>query len=232
MGYMAVFVLYSSLIYQPLIISIMAAKNKTQRQKRTDTTPRLVGYARVSTDEQDMALQLEALQQHGCEREWVFVDTASGARTQRPGLDACLESLQAGDVLLVWRLDRLGRSMPHLVNLVTELRERGIGFRSICDGIIDTTTASGELVFNIFSALAQFERRLIQERTRAGLSAARARGRKGGRKPINPDAPRVQMAKAMHKDKSVSIGDICQTLNISRATFYRYLTLAVSETLA
>ena len=125
----------------------------------------------------------------------------------------------------MWRLDRLGRSMPHLVNLVTELRERGIGFRSICDGMIDTTTASGELVVNIFSALAQFERRLIQERTRAGLSAARARGRKGGRKPINPNEPRIQMAKTMHKDKRVSIADICKTLNISRATFYRYLAL-------
>jgi DNA invertase Pin-like site-specific DNA recombinase len=226
MGYMAVFVLYSSLIYQPLIISIMAAKNKTQRQQKTDATPRLVGYARVSTDEQDVALQLEALQKQGCEREWIFVDKASGTRTQRPGLNACLESLREGDVLLVWRLDRLGRSMPHLVNLVMELRERGVGFRSICDGMIDTTTASGELVFNIFSALAQFERRLIQERTHAGLSAARARGRKGGRKPINPDNPRVQMAKTMHKDKSVSIADICQTLHISRATFYRYLTLA------
>jgi DNA invertase Pin-like site-specific DNA recombinase len=226
MRYIAIFVLYISLIYQPLIISIMAAKNKTQKQKKPEATLRLVGYARVSTDEQDVALQLEALQQQGCEREWIFVDTASGARTQRPGLEACLESLREGDVLLVWRLDRLGRSMPHLVSLVTELRERGIGFRSICDGMIDTTTASGELVFNIFSALAQFERRLIQERTRAGLSAARARGRKGGRKPINPDNPRVQMAKTMHKDKSVSIADICQTLHISRATFYRYLTLA------
>ena len=109
MGYMAVFVLYISLIYQPLIISIMAAKNKTQRQKQTDATPRLVGYARVSTDEQDVALQLEALHQHGCDREWIFVDTVSGVRTQRPGLDACLESLREGDVLLVWRLDRLGR---------------------------------------------------------------------------------------------------------------------------
>ncbi len=188
-----------------------------------------MGYARVSTDEQDVALQLEALQQHGCEREWIFVDTASGARTQRPGLDACLDSLREGDVLLVWRLDRLGRSMPHLVNLVTELRERGIGFRSICDGMIDTTTASGELVFNIFSALAQFERRLIQEHTRAGLSAARARGRKGGRKPIASSEPRVQMAKTMHKDKSISIAAICQTLHISRATFYRYLTLASHE---
>ena len=122
----------------------------------------------------------------------------------------------------VYQVDfRTGRLMVY--QLVGQ--ERGIGFRSICDGMIDTTTASGELVFNIFSALAQFERRLIQERTRAGLCAARARGRKGGRKPIDSEEPRVQMAKAMHKDKSVSITDICQTLNISRATFYRYLAL-------
>ena len=120
--------------------------------------------------------------------------------------------------------------MPHLINLVTELRERGVGFRSICDCAIDTTTASGELVFNIFSALAQVEKRLIQERTRAGLSVARARGRKGGRKPIDPQEPRVQMAKTMHQDKSVSIADICQTLNISRATLYRYLALQPDST--
>jgi len=207
----------------------MAVKNKTQRQKKQCIASRLVGYARVSTDDQDVSLQLEALQQHGCKRELIFIDTASGARTQRPGLEACLDHLREGDVLIVWRLDRLGRSMPHLVNLVMALHERGIGFRSICEGIIDTTTASGELVFNIFSALAQFERRLIQERTRAGLSAARARGRMGGRKPIDPNEPRVQMAKAMHKDKSVSIADICTTLNISRATFYRYLSLGANE---
>ena len=108
--------------------------------------------------------------------ELIFVDTASGTKADRPGLTKCLETLQAGDLLLVWRLDRLGRSMVHLVTLVEELQDRGIGFRSICDGAIDTTTASGELVFNVFSALAQFERRLIQERTRAGLAAARARG--------------------------------------------------------
>jgi DNA invertase Pin-like site-specific DNA recombinase len=130
-----------------------------------------------------------------------------------------------GDVLLVWRLDRLGRSMPHLVNLIEDLRSKGIGFRSISDGVVDTTSASGELVFNIFSALAQFERRLIQERTRAGLEAARARGRKGGRKPLDPDDPRVRMAKAMHKDKEMNIGEICKTLRISRTTFYRYLNM-------
>jgi DNA invertase Pin-like site-specific DNA recombinase len=110
--------------------------------------------------------------------------------------------------------------------LVGQLRQRKVGFKSLCDGAVDTTTASGELIFHIFTALAQFERRLIQERTRAGLEAARARGRKGGRKPIAPDDPRVQTAKKMHADKSLSIGDICKTLRISRATFYRYLAAA------
>jgi len=149
----------------------------------------------------------------------------SGSKSERPGLDACLKELKKGDILLVWRLDRLGRSMPHLVGLVEQLQQRGIGFRSICDGAIDTTTASGELVFNIFSSLAQFERRLIQERTRAGLSAARARGHVGGRKPLRSDNPKVKMAKTMIKDKSMSIADICSSLRISRATLYRYISL-------
>lgn len=132
---------------------------------------------------------------------------------------------ESGDTLVVWRLDRLGRSMPHLVGLVEELLGRGIGFRSIQDGAIDTTTASGELMFNIFSILAQFERRLIQERTHAGLTAARARGRLGGRKPITADDPRVVTAKRLHKDRSLSIDQICGMLGISRPTFYRYLSL-------
>ena len=186
---------------------------------------RIIGYVRVSTDDQDLSLQLDALKHNGCSEDLIFVDKVSGARSERPGLDACLDALQEGDVLLVWRLDRLGRSMPHLVNLVEELRERGVGFRSICDGAIDTTSASGELIFNIFSSLAQFERRLIQERTRAGLAAARARGSKGGRKPLDPNEPRVQMAKAMYQDKTMAIADICRTLSISRATFYRYLAM-------
>ena len=130
-----------------------------------------------------------------------------------------------GDTLVVWRLDRLGRSMPHLVSLVEELLGKGIGFRSLQDGAIDTTTASGELMFNIFSSLAQFERRLIQERTRAGLAAARARGRKPGRRPIRPDDPRVVTAKRLHQDRNLSINQICKTLGISRPTFYRYLAL-------
>ena len=170
-------------------------------------------------------MQVDALKAQGCPDELIFVDKASGAKADRPGLTTCLETLQAGDLLLVWRLDRLGRSMAHLVTLVEALQERGIGFRSICDGAIDTTTASGELVFNIFSALAQFERRLIQERTRAGLAAARVRGRLGGRPSLDPKDPRVQMAKALYQDREHEVGDICQTLHISRSTLYRYLAL-------
>lgn len=186
---------------------------------------KLVGYARVSTNEQNVKLQLDALKKAGCREKLIFVDKASGARAERPGLEACLKNLAPGDTLLVWRLDRLGRSMPHLVTLVADLLEKKIAFRSICDGDIDTTTASGELIFNIFSSLAQFEKKLIQERTRAGLKAARARGRKGGRTPIASTDPKVQMAKRMHKDHGMSIAKICKTLKISRATFYRYVTM-------
>ena len=184
---------------------------------------RLVGYARVSTGEQDLQLQLDALNEAGCVE--VFRDKASGARTSRPALDACVGALKPGDTLVVWRLDRLGRSMPHLVGLVEELLGKGIGFRSLLDGAIDTTTASGELMFNIFSSLAQFERRLIQERTQAGLVAARARGRLGGRRPIRADDPRVVTAKRLHKDRGLRIDQICKMLGISRPTFYRYLAL-------
>lgn len=186
---------------------------------------KLVGYARVSSQAQDLQLQLDALQKAGCSESNIFVDKVSGARTERPGLDACLHALQPGDTLIVWRLDRLGRSMPHLVGLVESLLKRKVGFRSLCDGAIDTTTASGELMFNIFSSLAQFERRLIQERTRAGLAVARARGRKGGRLPIPADAPKVKMAKRMHEDHGMDIAQICDTLKISRATFYRYIAI-------
>jgi DNA invertase Pin-like site-specific DNA recombinase len=186
---------------------------------------RLIGYARISTNGQELDLQLDALKKAGCRKDLTFTDKVSGSKAERPGLDMCLKALKKGDILLVWRLDRLGRSMPHLVGLVEQLRQKGIGFRSICDGAIDTTTASGELVFNIFSSLAQFERRLIQERTKAGLSAARARGRVGGRKHIQSDNPKVKTAKNMFKDKSVSIADICSTLRISRATLYRYVSM-------
>jgi DNA invertase Pin-like site-specific DNA recombinase len=186
---------------------------------------RLIGYARVSTNDQELNLQVDALLAHGVIKEHLFFDKLSGAREDRPGLLACNEVLRRGDTLVVWRLDRLGRSMRHLVNLIEDLKERGIGFRSISDGMIDTTSASGELVLNIFSALAQFERRLIQERTKAGLAAARARGRKGGRPPMDRNQPRVILANKLFCDRSVCIDDICATLKISRSTLYRYVSM-------
>lgn len=143
---------------------------------------RKVGYARVSKYDQNLKLQIDALLNYGCHEREIFTDQISGAKAQRPGLEKCMQELQEGGTLVVWRLDRLGRSMPHLVSTIEDLKNRGVSFKSLCDGAIDTTTASGELVFNIFSSLAQFERKLIQERTKTGLNAARARGRKGGRK--------------------------------------------------
>jgi DNA invertase Pin-like site-specific DNA recombinase len=184
---------------------------------------RYVGYARVSTDGQELDLQIRDLKAAGCYT--IFTDKVSGTKSSRPGLDDCLKALRAGDTLLVWRLDRLGRSMQHLVSVVTELKNKGIGFRSLRDGAIDTTTSSGQLIFHVFAALAQFEAELILERTRAGLSAARSRGRKGGRKPISADDPRIRMAKKMHEDRSLSAAEICASLKISRATYYRYLSL-------
>ena len=153
------------------------------------------------------------------------MDKISGAKVERPGLKQCLDTLQPSDILVVWRLDRLGRSMRHLITLVEDLRERGIGFRSLSEGAIDTTSASGELIFNIFSALAQFERRLIQERTKAGLAAARARGRTGGRPKTTAKDAKVLLAKSLNKDKSLELDDICKTLNISKSTFFRYVRL-------
>lgn len=143
-----------------------------------------IGYARVSTPDQDLALQRDALDAVGCVQ--VFQDIASGAKADRPGLSEALAYAREGDVLVVWKLDRLGRSLPHLIETVTTLAARGVGFRSLTEAI-DTTTSGGRLVFHIFGALGQFERDLIRERTRAGLDAAAARGRKGGRKPVVTD---------------------------------------------
>ncbi len=188
---------------------------------------RLIGYARVSTSGQELNLQLDALKQAGCKKQHIFTDQISGSKVERPGLTECLKELKKGDTLIIWRLDRLGRSLRNLIDIVEQLQKRGVGFRSINDGGIDTTTASGEMIFNIFGTLAQFERRLIQERTQAGLTAARARGRKGGRPKILKDDPRVQMAKKMSKNMSISISEICSTLKISRASYYRYLGIDV-----
>ncbi len=193
-------------------------------QKRSQPVPRLFGYARVSTDDQDLSLQINALTKQGIPTKAIFMDKVSGAKTDRPGLNECLETLQPGDILVVWRLDRLGRSMRHLITLVEDLRNKGIGFRSVSEGAIDTF-ASGELIFNIFSALAQFERRLIQERTKAGLAAARARGRMGGRPKTSPKDAKVRLAKTLLADKSLELDDICETLKILRSTLYRYANL-------
>jgi len=185
---------------------------------------RVIGYARVSTNDQDLSLQLDALKAAGCGQK-IFTDKISGSKSDRKGLSDCLASLKAGDTLLVWRLDRLGRSLAHLVSIVSNLKDRGIGFKSLKDGAIDTTTPSGELVFHIFAALAQFERELIRERTRAGLAAARARGKTGGRKAITADHPKVKLAKTMYADKTITLEDICNTLHVSRSTLHRYLSL-------
>jgi DNA invertase Pin-like site-specific DNA recombinase len=179
----------------------------------------LIGYARVSTTEQTLDLQLDSLKQAGCTK--ICTDTASGAQTERKGLDEALGYVRAGDTLVVWRLDRLGRSLKHLIEVVSSLEKRGIGFKSLTENI-DTTTSGGKLIFHIFGALAEFERNLIRERTNAGLLAARARGRKGGR-PKSLTGKKVAMAQELYNNKQNTIADICKSLTISRATLYRYI---------
>ena len=164
-------------------------------------------------------LQKDALEKLGCTK--IFTDTASGAKAERIGLEEALEYVREGDTLVVWRLDRLGRSLKHLIETITELNNRKIGFKSIQENI-DTTTSGGKLVFHIFGALAEFERNLIRERTNAGLQAARARGRKGGR-PKSLTGKKVVMVQALYNDKNNTVDEICKTLNISRATLYRYI---------
>ncbi len=180
----------------------------------------LVGYARVSTPEQTFELQTDELLAVGCENQ--FSDIASGARTDRPGLSKAIEFCRPKDVLVVWKLDRMGRSMSHLIETVKRLEQRGIGFRSLTENI-DTTTSSGRLIFHIFGSLAEFERDLIRERVKAGLKSARARGRKGGRPPV-PEETKA-MIKALMGDKSLSIKQICGQLGIAKSTLYKYAKL-------
>ena len=178
-----------------------------------------IGYARVSTKEQIHDLQLDALEEAGCKK--VYVETASGAKTDRPELGKCLADLREGDTLVIWRLDRLGRNLKHLVETVETLKERGVGFVSIQDGH-DTSTANGRLVFGIFASLAQFERDLIAERTKAGLEAARARGRNGGR-PSKLTAKQADTLVAMYQSGKHTVKDIAATFGISRQVVYDYL---------
>jgi DNA invertase Pin-like site-specific DNA recombinase len=179
----------------------------------------LIGYARVSTLDQTLALQQDALTAAGCEQ--LYTDTASGSLTDRPGLTQALSHLRTGDTLVVWRLDRLGRSLPHLIEVVRLLQARGVGFRSLQEQL-DTGTSGGKLVFHVFGALAEFERDLIRERTHAGLAAARKRGRLFGR-PHVLTPKQVAQLRTLAKDKRNTVAEICETLGISRATYYRHL---------
>lgn len=177
-----------------------------------------IGYARVSTAEQLVDLQIDALKLAGCEK--IYKDVVSGTKTQREGLDQALNDLRDGDTLVVWKLDRLGRSIQHLIETVKTLQERGVGFNSLQEHI-DTTTSGGKLIFHIFSALAEFERDLITERTQAGLQAARARGRFGGRRFLL-DNKKVNRMIEIYNQRINTVEEICKIFHISRASFYNY----------
>jgi DNA invertase Pin-like site-specific DNA recombinase len=182
----------------------------------------LIGYARISTDDQNLALQHDALTAAGCEK--IYEDRISGARAERPGLALAMEVARAGDTLIVWRLDRLGRSLKDLITLAERLEQRKVGLRSLKEAL-DTTSSGGRLVFHMFGALAEFERDLIRERTQAGLSAARARGRLGGRpKLLTPEKRRL--AVQLYQAKEHSIAEICRLMGISKPTLYSYLAEA------
>jgi DNA invertase Pin-like site-specific DNA recombinase len=187
----------------------------------------LLGYMRVSKADgsQVLDLQRDALLAAGVDQRHLYSDLASGKRDDRPGLAACLQALRAGDTLVIWKLDRLGRDLRHLVNVVHDLTERGVGLKVLAGqgAAIDTTTPAGKLIFGIFASLAEFERSLISERTRAGLASARARGRKGGRRPkMTPAKLRLAMA-AMGKPET-NVGALCQELGVTRSTLYRHVS--------
>lgn len=180
-----------------------------------------VGYARVSTAEQNLDMQIEALKKAGCEK--IFTDRVSGAKSARLGLDQAIDFVRDGDILVVWKLDRLGRSLTHLIDTVNQLENKGIGFQSLTEAI-DTTTAGGKLVFHIFGALAEFERELIRERTKTGLMSAKAKGRVGGR-PNKLTPQQVKMVKDMMASGNYKVNDICEQFGISRSTLYRNIKI-------
>ena len=181
---------------------------------------KMIGYARVSTGEQHLDLQLDSLKEAGCSK--IFEDQISGTKETRPNLGSCLEYLRAGDTLVVWRLDRLGRNLKDLIEKVEVLKSKKVEIRSLKENI-DTTTPTGKLTFHLFAALAEFERDVIRERTLAGLRSARARGRKGGRPRALTDE-QLRMAADLMKNPATPISDVCNTLSVSRATLYRYIT--------
>jgi len=177
-----------------------------------------IGYARVSTDDQDLTLQLDALESAGC--NLIYKDKESGKNRQREELDQCLKALRSGDTLIVWRLDRLGRSLSDLVKIITELENKKIAFESLTEKI-ETRSATGKLMFHVFAALAEFERNVIRERTQAGLKAARARGRKGGR-PRKLDEQQVREIRVLLRNPEIRVIDVAKRYGVSRATIYRY----------
>jgi DNA invertase Pin-like site-specific DNA recombinase len=180
----------------------------------------LIGYARVSTDDQNLDLQKDALERIGCER--ILEDRISGSKSERPGLTSAIDYARPGDTIVVWRLDRLGRSLKDLIEQVTLLESKKVGLRSLQESI-DTSSSSGKLIFHIFGALAEFERNLISERTRAGLTAARARGRKGGR-PASMDAEKQALAVKLYNDPDYTVSKVCQIVGVSKTTLYKYLS--------
>ena len=178
-----------------------------------------VGYARVSTLDQNLDLQTDALTKEGCKE--IFEDHASGAKADRDGLRKALDFMREGDTLVVWKLDRLGRSLKHLIDVINRLNDNKMYFKSVQESI-DTGSSGGKLIFHVFGALAEFERDMIRERTLAGIEAAKRRGKIGGR-PKKMDKKKIALARTMHDDPSNSIVDICEILNISKSTIYRYL---------
>jgi DNA invertase Pin-like site-specific DNA recombinase len=188
----------------------------------------LIGYARVSTDDQNLHLQNDALQKAGCEK--IYSDHLSGAAPERPGLATVFDVLRPGDTLVIWRLDRLGRSLKHLIQLIEELEKRKVGLKSLQENI-DTTTAGGRLVFHLFGALAEFERNLIRERTQAGVNAARARGRHGGRpKLLEPN--KRDLTIRLYQERKHSVAEICTMMSISKSTLYNYLAESATNAIS
>ncbi|HCF3474285.1 TPA: recombinase family protein [Pseudomonas aeruginosa] len=186
-----------------------------------------IGYARVSTDDQNLDLQLDALHRAGIADDCLYSDTASGKDAERKELAVCLKALREGDTLVVWRLDRLGRSLPDLVRIIGELEKKGVSFESLTEKI-ETSSAAGKLVFHVFAALAEFERNLIRERTRAGLVAARARGRSGGRRPkLTPQ--QIKEIKRLMTDPTIPVSQIAERYNVSRTTIYKVAPRRESE---
>lgn len=182
----------------------------------------IIGYARVSTKDQNLSMQIDALKKEGCKK--IFKEKVTGTKQDRIQLQKMLEEIREGDVIVIWKLDRLGRSLKHLVELVSELLDKGVGLKSLNDPV-DTTTAQGRLIFNIFASLAEFERDIISERTKAGLASARARGRTGGRpKGLSEDAQKTALAaESLYKEGKLTVNEIASKLSISKGTLYSYL---------